>query len=309
MSLDYAQLAGQTVADFSREPVIEVTPIIEKGSVNQIFVVRTGTGSLIVRLNEAEHYFEEYERERRCIEQAAYIGVPGPVVLETGTVGAAAYMIESLIEGENGEDSSPDKLELWQKLGHYARLIHSIKAVPSPGLELTNFDNFAITWQGFLNYNIESLTEDDPLIKLGVFDKTQIIEIKRNFEALRNRKYNFGLVHSDLAPRNTIVEPSGRVSLLDWGCAEINIVPHTELVVLLGWQINEYYPSEVEFKAFLRGYGLSWADYELLKPEVEILLLLRSIDTVRWAIERKPDRVQPLAAKAKKVRETLFPEL
>lgn len=297
------------MAEFRGEVVIGVTQILGKGSVNQVFVVKTATRPFVVRLNEDEIYFDEYQKERWCIEQARLVGIPGPTVLDVGKLDGSPYIIESLVEGINGEDAVvPGRVAIWQKLGSYSRLINSIEAFPPPDITPARFDNFREKWPAFLAYNIASLTENDPLLALDVFNREQSAEIKRRFVALQGRVYNFGLLHRDIGPRNTIVEPSGQVVLLDWGCAEINIVPQTELAALLDWQISDQIPNETEFKAFLKGYGLGWADFECMKPEVEILLLLRSIDTVRWAIERKPERIQELAAKARKVRELLFPE-
>lgn len=299
-------LAGQVVADFVGEPVIKVTPILDKGSVNQIFVVKTATASIVVRLNDAETAFQEFEKERWCFEQAAIAGIPGPIVLKVGKAGATAYMLETLVAGENGDDCPLNKLEIWHKLGKYARIIHSIKVTQPFGLEAVAFDNFEIKWSQFLAYNIESLSEADPLIGLGVLTPTQSKQVKQLFASLKERKYQFGLVHRDLAPRNTIRDKSGRVSLLDWGCAEINIVPHTDLTVLLGWQILENYPTMPELEAFLEGYVISMPDFELMRGELEVLLLLRAFDTVRWAIERKPERIEDLAVEAKKILQHLY---
>lgn len=302
MSPDFSWIAAQIAADFSVELIVETTPILGKGIVNLVFRVLSASQAFVIRLNEDEIYFDEYEKERWCIEQARLMGVPCPAVLKIGKMGDIPYMIEALVEGENGEDA--DREGIWQILGGYSRLINSIKT--SPPSHQARFYNFRENWPAFLAYNITSLNKDDRLLDLGVFDINQSAEIKRRIEALQGRDYEFGLLHTDIVPRNTIVEPSGWVVLLDWGSAKVNIVPHTELAALLDLRLSDQI-NEAEFKAFLDGYGLSWAEYEQVKPEVEILLLLRSIDTVRWAIDRKPERVQPLAAEARKVRKVILP--
>ncbi len=301
-----AQLAAQIVSSFFSEGVKTVIPIVGKGSVNRIFVVKIASREIVVRLNEAETSWQEYEKEKWCLEQASAKSVPGPKVLTLGKVGPVAYMLQTLVAGDNGEDSRFDKTAIWRKLGQYAKIIHSIKINPASNSQLPHFDNFERSWPRFLAYNIESLTPDDELIKLGVLSKAQSGIVRQLFEEIMGRQYQFGLCHRDIALRNTIVGEDGLVNLLDYGCAEINIVPYTGLATFLEWQLTENYPSEAEMTAFLAGYGISQAEFRAMQPEIETLALLRAFDTLRWAIERHPPAIAGKVRTARKVLEYKF---
>jgi aminoglycoside phosphotransferase len=297
------QLAAQIVSSFFTEPVKTVAPIVGKGTVNRIFIVTTVEHEVVVRLNDAETAWQEYEKEKWCLEQASAKGIPGPEVLTLGKLGSVAYMLQTLISGDNGEDSHFDKTAIWRKLGQYAKIIHAIKIDPASNLQLPHFDNFELSWTDFLAYNIESLTPDDELIKYGVLSKAQAVTVRQLFEGLTCRTYHFGLCHRDIVLRNTIVAEDGLVSLLDYGSAEINIVPYTELATFLEWQLTENYPSQAEVSAFLAGYGISQAEFREIQPELETLTLLRAFDTLRWAIERSPSEIAGQVHTARKILE------
>ena len=125
-----APLAAQIVCSFFNEGVKAVVPIVGRGSVNQIFIVKTASREVVVRLNDAETSWQEYEKEKWCLEQASAKGIPGPTVLTLGKVGAVAYMLQTLVAGDNGEDSHLGRTAIWRKLGQYAKIIHADKDRP-----------------------------------------------------------------------------------------------------------------------------------------------------------------------------------
>ena len=149
----------------------------------------------------------------------------------------------------------------------------------------------------------KALRQEDELIKLEVLSKAQSVIVRQLFEELTGRQYQFGLCHRDIALRNTVVGEDGLVSLLDYGCAEINIVPHTELATFLEWQLTENYPSKPEILAFLAGYGISQVEFRAMQAHIETLALLRAFDTLRWAIERHPPAIADKVRTARRLLE------
>jgi serine/threonine protein kinase len=184
----------------------------------------------------------------------------------------------------------------WQALGRCARLIHSVR-----------LDDFGETpagfrageaqaeWASFVQYNLDSLTAEDELIRLGVYQPDQAGQIRAWFAALQAAAIRLGLNHGDLSPWNTLIAPDGQVSLLDWGSAAWHLVPHYDFIHLL----REYPPAASETQLFLQGYGLTETEYARLLPELRSLLVLKEFDLTRWALARCPERITEIAARAR----------
>jgi aminoglycoside phosphotransferase (APT) family kinase protein len=279
-------LASRLATGLLAEPLVRATPLIGRGSVNKVFVVETVNQKVVVRMSDRGEAFDEYTKEAWCIERAAARGVPVPSVMSVGRSEESAYMVQSHIEGDEGRVSPAPRLTVWRQLGKYARLIHCIR-VPGFGLRLSEITqgDARKSWLRYLEYNIESLTADDALIKLKVLNRTQSKVIRQVFANLKGREFTFGLNHGDISLKNTVVDGSGRVSLLDWGSAEAAVVPHHDLIEMLKMSMLEGDPNDEEILAFLEGYGISAAEYERMMPELESLLVLRAFDKLRWAIE------------------------
>lgn len=280
------QIASSIISGLLDESLIEVTPLIGKGSVNTVFIVETVSNKVIVRMSESNDALDEYAKEAWCIEHAAARGVPVPSVISVGRCEGNAYIIQSYIAGDEGRDSPAPKLGIWRELGRYAKLIHSI-GVAGFGLRLSEITqgDARKSWLRYLEYNIESLTENDPLIKLQVLTQLQSKFLKEVFADLKGREFTFGLNHGDISLKNTIVDIRGRVNLLDWGSAEAGIVPHHDLIQILKMNMLEGDPDGEEIRAFLDGYGISATELERMMPELESLLVLRAFDKLRWAID------------------------
>ncbi|MGO4373781.1 phosphotransferase family protein [Paenibacillus sp. MCAF20] len=305
MTINYiVQRAERIACDFLKERAKTSYLIIDKGIVNQVCVVETLSCKVVVRMNDIGTY-SSYVKERWCIEQSAAVGIPGPEVLSIGITDDAAYMIQTFVDGDNGLDSSVPKSSIWRQLGEYAKRIHSIR-VKGYGENLIDpvHGEFQSpphagsngSWLGYVQYNINSLTELDPLIGLGVISPMESQRVRKLFEHMKQRTYRFGLIHGDISLKNTIVTQAGQVILIDWGCAVVSTVPHGEITYLMQRYIQSEGPNNEEFKAFIDGYGISEKDLD----DSRHILLLSAFDKLRWAIDRSPDLIEPYAAYAKK---------
>jgi hypothetical protein len=226
--------------------------------------------------------------------------VPGPSVLSVGEAHGNAFMIETSVEGINGKEVKGDRAAIWRKLGEYAKLIHSIK-VTGWGDDFLDdrSGGQGASWLKYLNYNTESLTDDDPLIALGVLNRDLSPLVRRRFEELGNKTFRFGLNHGDLALWTTLVGPDGKVNLLDWGSAEAHIVPHFDMLFVVRHHLRDGAPTIEEVTAFRQGYGLPDEEYDRLKPDFDRLLLLLSFDKLRWAIDRSPAKIKEHVGRAR----------
>ncbi|HTD36086.1 MAG TPA: aminoglycoside phosphotransferase family protein [Candidatus Limnocylindrales bacterium] len=282
--------------------------IIGHGDVNSVVRVTTDQSEVIVRLRDEENALAEFRKEQWCIVQAARAGIPGPLVRQVGTIGTVAFMIESFVEGVYGPNSG-DLDAIWYALGQFAKTIHCLP-VSGFGDQLDDattgrfrsIDNRS--WPGFIERHIKSLTTDDPLLLLGVYGPEEQSILREHFLLLAAQRFVFGLCHGDLTSRNVIVASSGEIVLLDWGCAEVHIVPHFELVETFREDephhtaIGTAPPARGEVHAFLNGYGLTPHLLGELAPQVATLYVLKMFDLVRNAMEHRPADVAEYAARA-----------
>ncbi|MFS0872904.1 aminoglycoside phosphotransferase family protein [Paenibacillus xylanilyticus] len=304
MKNEVVLLAERIAHDFLHEPVTSSHQIIGKGFVNQVCLVETEHHKVVVRMND-KHNYPTFVKEKWCIEQAAAAGIPGPETLSVGIADETAYMIQTFVEGDNGLDTTVDTTHIWRKLGEYAKCIHSIPvdgfgeqmdpvqgrfySPPHPGSDGS--------WQGYVQYNIHSLTEHDPLIEFGVITKTESRMVRQWFEKLKMEEFRFGLCHGDISLKNTMVSQTGQVTLLDWGNAEVTVVPYGDIIHMIRCQIHGEGPEPEQLNAFLDSYGLNEKELDLLRH----VLLLKTFDNLRWAIDQSPDQVHFYVEMAQKV--------
>ena len=294
-------VASDIAAAFLRERVQFVRPI-GQGSNNKNFLVETANGRAVVKLSHdhrRHRALQDYRKEKWCIEQSSALGVPGPSVLSIGEVDGNAFMIQTFVEGINGKQLERDRTTIWRKLGEYAKMTHSIKVT---GWGEDFFDDRPggqrASWLKYLTYNIESLTDGDPLIDLGVLTRDLSSVARRLLEELGDKTFQFGLNHGDLGLWNTLVGPSGKINLLDWGSAEAHIIPHFDMLYVIRQHLRDGTPTIEEMAAFRHGYGLSDEEYARLKPELDRLFLLIRFDKLRWAIDRNPSRIEEYVGRA-----------
>ncbi|WP_340014306.1 aminoglycoside phosphotransferase family protein [Paenibacillus sp. FSL K6-1318] len=306
--------AEQIASDFLLEKVKCSHHIIGKGFVNQVCLVETASHKVVVRMNGQDTY-PTFLKEKWCIERATSAGIPGPQTLSVGVNADHAYMIQTVVEGDNGLDTTVPTSVIWRKLGEYTQRLQSIP-VTGFGRDLQDSVENRFyspphagsdgSWQGYVQYNINSLTEQDPLIKLGVMTMKESPIVRQLFEQLRMQKFRFGLCHGDLSLKNTIVSSTGEITLLDWGNAEVTVVPYGDIIQLIQCQLRGEGPDNEELKAFLEGYGTSLQEQEHELNQARYVLLLKAFDTLRWAIDRSPDQIEFYTVLAKQALEQVW---
>ena len=277
----------QLFEDNSLGKVASIETIPDFGEVNIIYHVKASSDQFVVRLNDDEDA-SQFQKEAWCIEKARDVGLPTPKVTCYGGVDKTNFMILPYLEGQNGS-VFPNKSLLWETLGKFTNRIHEIKTNGFGDKKVKNETNlFEDTWKRYLDYNIESLNSEDLLIELGVLTDLSSNKLKETFKELDNESFSFGLNHGDISEKNTIINPSGEIWLLDWGSANAHVIPHHDFLGVLGWIDRD----SVEFSAFLKGYGMTKNKFDQTHPNLRKLELLQITDKLRWAIDRKPERIE-----------------
>lgn len=280
--------AIRIIEDYSDATITEARSVVNRGAVNQIYVLKTIGETYVLRTDLNEGNTNRFQKERWCAQAAREHGIASPEVFTVGLEEGHPYIIMSYVKGTNGDEATEeDKHKIWNILGVYARRIHAIP-VAGFGEGMISPGAFKDTWSRYLDYNISSLTLDDKVIALGIITPEQSEQIKSIFLGLKDTNFKFGLTHDDLALKNTIITTSGETFLLDWGSAKVAPTPHLEITEILESSLSEH---SHEFSLFLEGYGLTYVEYEQLKPDIARLSLLVQLDKLRWAIDRRKERI------------------
>lgn len=98
----------------------------------------------------------------------------------------------------------------------------------------------------------------------------------------------FGLCHGDLVPRNLITRATGQLVLVDWGSASFGPTPLTDMVELLLQAQGTDEPNRPELEAFAEAAGI---DLQAQQSTLHAARMLRLVDVVRWALDRRSDRM------------------
>ncbi len=283
------------VGAYTGATVADVAPVVGRGDVNQVYVVRTGDGARYVVRSHERAELDRYHKEAWAIEHAGAAGVLVAPVLATGQVGQRAWMLQPFLRGTPGDELGPGEREqAWRGIGTQMRRIH---AVPVDGFGETVSDLAAgseASWHKYLAYNLGELTASDPLLSLGLLDRAAQAHLRGLFEHLATRPVRLGLCHGDLSLRNVIVRDRS-VQVIDWGCAQGHFVPHYDLGVILADSLGE---DTVEFAALLDGYGIDPTSFRRdIRFDVLAFGALEAVDKVRWAFDRNRARLPALAGR------------
>lgn len=274
--------------------LISSHPIAGLGSVNEIHAFDTAKGKYILRLNDFEEKQSEYLKEKFCLKATGEMGIPGPKVLAMGRMQSYVYMVQDRIDGINAKEvQQENRNRIWRKLGTYARKFHQIPKIED---ETVNKAEFHSDWKARLLYNLKELNPEDSLLEFGYVELREHEAIRSVLQSLLAKDFKTGLVHGDLCPRNVHIEGE-KIYLLDWGTAEINVVPHTEIGILLlsGEALED------EIGIFLEGMGISVEEFRQMEEDIHSLNLLHRLDKYRWAEAFDPENLDEYVNRIKTV--------
>ncbi len=139
-----------------------------------------------------------------------------------------------------------------------------------------------------MTYNLERLDRADPLLRQGFYSRSRQARLADSLRELTDVPAHFGLSHGDLTSRNLIAPDSGPLVLIDWGSASFGPVPWTDLLVLDRDARQAGSSVRPDVDAYLDAVGLSRA---ATWPTFERFRELQLLDLVRWAAERRPERL------------------
>jgi len=301
---DNFKIANQIAHNFLGEQNNFTIEFLGEGSNNVNYLVESET-KVVIKLSKPEFEYKaflDYQKENWCLIKSQKLNIPSPKVLKLGKYDSKAFLIESYVEGSpvaklDGSSSFSDeeKIKVWKKLGKYTKKINSIP-ITGWGENFKADGVFDGSWQEHVKYNIDSLNDNDVLLSMKILNRKLSQKIKQLFKTLKEKKFTFGLCHSDIALRNAIMDSKGIVYLLDWGTARAEIVPHYELNEIL----RASKPDTETLKAFLDGYGISQEQFKQIETDLKILNLLNEIDTLRWAINKRPKAIDEYAIRVKR---------
>lgn len=270
-------IARKIAIEFLGEKPKSIIEIKEFGSVNKVFDITCRSKCFIIRINEQPSKRLEFLKEEWCIDAVNKLGVSVPVITKNGMFEGFPFMIQEKLNGQNGSTcSKEDQLRIWKYLGKVALMFSEIEEIEIAELVESEFHS---NWEAKLEYNIAQLNPNDPLLGSKLFTIDEHVEIVNLLQSISGRKFKTGLIHGDMSPRNVMLDKN-EMHLLDWGTAEINIIPHSVIGIV---QIEGEADNE-ELLWFLEGMGISKEEYGILLLDIKILNILHRLDKYRWAI-------------------------
>ena len=294
-------VAKRVLADVLGEDArVEGAP--HQGWTNRVFFGRLPSGEFVVRLNPRwVEYVAEFERERRCMEAAAALGVPGPRVVAVGVIDGFAYMVTERIAGRHADESDLEREVIWRTLGEYAARIRTIP-VCGAGKEfrLAEAPGPVPTWRAWATRRRVGFEGATRLVEQGVLSHGEHALICRAAERIEAWDFDAELCHGDMGFDNAIVDDAGTIHVLDWGEASAHRAPLYDLAQITLWADAD------AARAYVEGFGWSWNRFLAHVSDVRDCQL--TLETSAVIDHHPPDAIEPSVTGGKaiaKLREML----
>ena len=277
----------------------DTVEVLAGGNQNHAVRLRSRTSDVVLRFarDTRRLTMDPFDVEQWCSGAAAEAGIATPPTVARAHVGGHSVIVQEFVPGAPADASD---LQAWAAIGRVAGSLADIDPAGAPDGLFSRFGrDLDAAWLAHLDYNIAALGSGDPLLELGVYDPEQRAALRQILTDLRARPLRQGVSHGDLSTRNLIADTAGGYVVLDWGSAIAGPVPWTDLELIQRWHVTGDPVSEVSasaWQAVLSGAGVSESTADELVPELQILHVL---DVIRWALDRRPDRIQEFVLQAR----------
>jgi len=254
------------------------------GKTNFVFDVITKEGNFIVRIANSRAKLNDFMKEQWAAQKALNAGVPVPEILEVGNeIISLPYMLQQKIEGGEAVNH-PDRLKILQKLGKYARIIHSI---PTTGFgKVFDWSKNKLskkkTWVDFLENELQVAEGFKFLHDNDILPKKKINRLNVEFEKLKRWKVTPSLNHCDLRLKNVIVNEAGEIkAILDWEDCSSNCAPYWDLSIAL-------HDLSIDGKQkFLEGYEPDVEEFSKKAYALTVFNIINYIPALQRIIAKK----------------------
>lgn len=279
------------------------THVLDGGNQNHVVRIRGSEHDAVVRFaRDVDRNGDPFDSEAWCLLAAAAVGVPTSTLLARGWLDDTSYLVTEFVPGDTAR---PDDLEAWRTVGCCAASLASVDLSEAPDALFSRFGRDPVSaWRAHLVYNRAALAADDRVMRLGVYEPGARGRLRRMIASLGRRRLPQGLVHGDLSARNVI--RGDAYAIIDWGAAQVGPAPWGDLARIHRWRLladAESPVSDAAWSAVLDGAGI---DPAAARRIVDELTVLHALDVVRWAVERRPDRLVELVAESTElIRRTL----
>ncbi|MBC7904312.1 MAG: aminoglycoside phosphotransferase family protein [Gemmatimonadaceae bacterium] len=261
--------------------VIEYKPA---GKTNFVFQVKNNEGKYIIRIGKGLDKLNDWKKEQWAMERAAEKNIPVPKILEIGhKVVSAPYMIQQSINGHEASDH-PERLNVLEKLGAFARLIHTI---PTNSFgSVFDWSEKGLpkkrTWKSYLENELKIGSRLRFLEKHEFLSPGKLAHMRKLCEKIKKWKIAPSLNHCDLRLKNVLTNNAGDIlAIIDWENASSNIAPYWDLSIAL-------HDLNIDAKQkFLEGYGLDTEEFEKMSYALTVFNLLNYIPTLQRMMERQ----------------------
>lgn len=254
------------------------------GAVNHVYRCdRVDSSPIVLRFPVDPLRSDEFPVEAWAASAAGRIGIPTATVLGHGIERGIPFAVSEFVAPDPRPIDRP-----WTWLGSCARRVGTIPLRGAPASLYTRFgSDLQHAWAAHLEYNRSALGDDDQLGLDGAYGSASAADVHDLLARLSPDRYDFGLAHGDLAPRNLVSRgPDEPPVLIDWGAAETGPTPWTDARRVLAWTFLEGSVDRRDHDEFMAGAGLSSSEDHRTLVSMTALHLL---DVTRWAREQRPD--------------------
>ena len=258
------------------------------GNVNRVCRVIGPDTDWVVRYALDDRRADEFPTEVWAARQASGLGIAVATVVAAGKLDGRPYLVLEYVEPYEVHGLE----RAWHWLGDYAARVAMVPLDHAPSEVFSRFGrDLRLAWQAHLEYNLDALSSQDPLLHDGVYARKDRVRLRASIEQLMLVRFDHGVAHGDLAPRNLVPRrPPLPPVLLDWGTTTTGPAPWTDLQRVFAWARYDRTVDERALAQFAEAAGVAMDDQRT--AVLEQMSAVRFLDLARWAREHRPDLYQ-----------------